>query len=62
MSWTPPQLPSRQHESILAYWQAILAIPTNEPSAEILREMASQRLVELQAIRTLNAGKIIAEK
>jgi len=49
MSWAPPPLPSRQRESIVAYWQAIFAIPSDEPSANILREMASQRLGELQA-------------
>jgi len=48
MPWTPPPLPARRREAIIAYWQAILAIPSNEPSAGILRDMASQRLVELR--------------
>jgi len=49
MSWTPPPLPLMRRESIIAYWRAILAIPSTEPSAEVLRGMARQRLVELHA-------------
>ena len=49
MSWTPPPLPLTSHDSIVAYWRAVLEIPLSEPGAEILRDMASQRLVELQA-------------
>lgn len=47
MSWMPPALPRNNRESVVAYWQTIAEIPENEPGAEILRDMASQRLTEL---------------
>jgi hypothetical protein len=42
--WTPPKLPPRDQESVIAYWREILAIPDNEPGAQQLREMAAERL------------------
>jgi len=47
MSWMPPPPPLRGRESVIAYWRAILEIPSSEPSAAVLRGMASQRLAEL---------------
>jgi hypothetical protein len=42
--WTPPKLPPRDQDSVIAYWREILAIPDNELGAQQLREMASERL------------------
>jgi hypothetical protein len=47
MAWYPPHPPTGSVQSIVAYWQAILAIPLSEPGAEMLRDMASRRLTEL---------------
>lgn len=49
MSWTPPQLPLSNRDTIVTYWQGILEIPLSEPGAEILRSMAFDRLAELHA-------------
>ena len=50
MSWHPPHPPTGSYQSIVAYWKAILEIPLNEPGAAMLRDMASQRLTELEII------------
>ena len=48
MSWSPPHPPTGSFQSTVAYWQAIFEIPLDEPGAEMLREMAAQRLAELE--------------
>lgn len=50
MSWIPPRPPLNSVESKIAYWQRVLEIPEEEPSAPILRSMAAHRLVELGAL------------
>jgi len=60
MAWTPPPPPSSDYDSIVAYWRAILDIPLNETGAELLRDMASQRLAELHAGRTRRGGQLPA--
>ena len=54
MSWMPPPLPRNNRESVVAYWQTIAEIPENEPGAEVLRDMASQRLAELRGASSYN--------
>jgi len=49
MGWIPPRSPSTDYDSIVAYWRAILEIPLSEVGAEMLRDIASQRLAELRA-------------
>lgn len=49
MSWTPPRLPTRDRESVVAYWRQILEIPDDEVGAPMLREMATERLRTLGA-------------
>lgn len=44
MSWSIPRLPTRDRESIIAYWQKVAEIPEDEVGAGILREMAVERL------------------
>jgi len=62
MSWMPPPPPRNKREFVVAYWQDILAIPENEPGAAMLREMATQRLVELGAVSRENANSLSAEQ
>jgi len=57
MSWMPPPPPLRGRESVIGYWRAILEIPSSEPSAEVLRGMASKRLAELHATCPEEAGR-----
>lgn len=47
MSWQPPHLPGRSLEERIEYWSEILRMPEDEPGADHLRSMASQRLQEL---------------
>jgi chromosomal replication initiation ATPase DnaA len=48
MAWTPPRMPYRTVESRIDYWQSIAQIPDDETGAQMLREMAEQRLIELR--------------
>ena len=49
MSWMPPPLPFGTNTRA-AYWREILQIPLSEPSAPLLRQMAAERLNQLDAI------------
>ncbi|MCP5315609.1 MAG: hypothetical protein H6955_18765 [Chromatiaceae bacterium] len=50
MSWSPPASPSRSVGARIAYWQAILELPPEEPGAAQLHAMATERLMELEEI------------
>jgi len=45
----PPPLPFGT-ETRADYWRKILQIPLSEPSAPLLRQMAAERLIQLDAI------------
>jgi hypothetical protein len=47
MNWTPPLPPTADNQSRIAYWQSILAIPSGETGAEVLKQMANERLAQL---------------
>ena len=49
MPWEPPLLPGRSVKERIDYWSEILRMPEDEPGADHLRSMASQRLQELGA-------------
>ena len=49
MSWMPPPLPFGTNTRA-AYWRKIFQIPLSEPSAPLLRQMAAERLKQLDAI------------
>lgn len=57
--WTPPIPPRSTLKSKVTYWQRILEIPLNEPSAPILRQMAAQRLMELGAMSETEANGVL---
>ena len=48
MNWEPPKPPSRNTESVVAYWRKMLAVPDSERGAELLRTMAAERLRTLE--------------
>lgn len=48
MAWNVPRPPSSDLSDRLHYWHEILAIPEEEPSAVILRQMARERIERLQ--------------
>lgn len=50
MTWIAPPLPNRSSSARIDYWLRILEVPPNEPGADILRDMATQRLIELRAM------------
>jgi hypothetical protein len=49
MSWQLPRYPANDPESICRYWHDIADIPLDEPGAEMLRQMAQNRLRELES-------------
>jgi len=62
MTWTPPPPPSSDYDSIVVYWRAILDIPLSETGADLLRDMASQRLAELHAGRRRRGGQFSGDE
>ena len=50
MAWMVPPLPNRNPNAKVDYWLRIMEVPTNEPGADLLRDMALKRLIELRAI------------
>ena len=61
MTWIAPPLPHMNSNAKIEYWLRILEVPQDEPGAGLLREMAAQRLLELQAISEIEAGQYITE-
>jgi hypothetical protein len=53
-NWFPPH-PPISNVSRVIYWREILEIPLTEPSAELLRTMAVERLVKLGALSAQKA-------
>ena len=61
MAWVAPPLPHKNSNAKIAYWLRILEVPKDEPGADMLRGMAAQRLLELQAISDEEAGQYLFE-
>ena len=59
MAWCVPALPKADHESKVAYWCYLLEIPDEEPSSGILRAMAAERLIELDALTRADAEQYL---
>ena len=58
VSWMPPPLPFGT-ETRVDYWQKILQISLSEPSAPLLRQMAADRLKQLEAISQEEAEQVL---
>ena len=61
MAWTVPPLPSKSSNDKVDYWLRILEVPMDEPGADMLRDMAAQRLVELRAMTESEASQYLSE-
>jgi hypothetical protein len=48
MTWELPRYPTNDIDAICRYWHLMADIPANEPGAEMLREMARARLLEIE--------------
>lgn len=61
MTWSPPDIPRYDRTSRIRYWQSLLLIPDDEPGARMLRGMAAQRLLQLDAITDVEAVALLTE-
>jgi hypothetical protein len=48
MTWELPRYPTKDIAAICRYWHLMADIPANEPGAEMIREMAQARLLEIE--------------